>query len=88
LRFYDHGLDVRRAIAELLISDVRPAKSYRRAKAKRDALCHFRFDMLLIGFIRHPNENIVARVVEIEVEDEKMDKELRSGEKARYEERR
>ena len=84
LRFYDQGIDVRRAIAELLLSDVRPAKAYRGSKARSDDLCHFRFDMLLVGFVRHPTEHIVASVVDIQVESERMDKALQAGTKVRY----
>ena len=84
LRFYNQGIDARRAIAELLISDVRPANAYRRAKANTDALCHFRFDMLLVGFIRRPSDNVIARIVDVQIENEKTDKELQAGTRARY----
>ena len=84
LRFYNQGIDARRAIAELLISDVRPTNAYRRAKASTDALCRFRFDMLLVGFIRRPSDNVIARIVDVQIENERTDKELQAGTRARY----
>ena len=89
LKFYTSGIDVRRAIVELLTSDVRPIKAYQRSKAKQNDICHFRFDMLLIGFIRHaPNDNdndgVVATVVEIVIENDRINKELKNGTRARY----
>ena len=84
LNFYDNGQDVRRAIVELLTSDVRPASSYRSSKAKQNDTCHFRFDMLLIGFVRRPADNVIARVLEVTVENKKIEKEIQSGKRARY----
>jgi hypothetical protein len=52
------------------------------AKPKRT--CRFRFDMLLIGFIRTPEDGIVAQVVDVVVEDEATDKALRAGKTKRY----
>ena len=46
LKFYTSGIDVRRAIVELLTSDVRPIKAYQRSKAKQNDICHFRFGEL------------------------------------------
>jgi tRNA (adenine37-N6)-methyltransferase len=84
LQFYDSGVDVRRAIVELLTSDVRPANSYRRSKAKKNETCHFRFDMLLVGFVRQPSADIIARIVDVQIENAKMNKELKAGTRARY----
>ena len=104
LRFYKNGANVCQTIRELLASDVRPEQAYRRWKDKdkggrRTAIdgeprttpkrtCLFRFDMLLIGFVRNPEEGVVARVVEVVVEDEATDKSLRAGTKKRYTEHR
>lgn len=92
LRFYDSGDDVCQTIRELLASDVRPEQAYRKWKAKAsDAskgarLCRFRFDMLLISFIRMPEKGVVAKVMAATIEDEETDRLMRDGNKKRYSE--
>ena len=50
--------------------------------------CQFRFDMLLIGFVRTPEDGVIAQVTDVVVEDEATDKALRAGTPKRYTEHR
>jgi hypothetical protein len=40
--------------------------------------------MLLVGFIRRPSDNVIARIVDVTIENERTDKELQAGTRARY----
>lgn len=137
LRFYNGGESVRRAISELLRSDVRPAQSYRaygngkgkgkgkgrgrgkiegngegegeakppgkregevkdgegkgqdkeinrREERHKRRTCRFRFDMLLVSFLRSPEPGVAARVIGVEVENEEDDRAIREGLRPRY----
>ena len=106
LRFYKVGESARRAISELLRSDVRPAQAYRRygqdgrkresvkegtlakdrvgERRHHQRICRFRFDMLLVSFLRSPKPGLVAQVVGVEVEDEEDEIAIQQGRRPRY----
>ena len=95
LRFYNNGSEVRRAIQQLLENDVRPEVAYRRfVDNGPQAMMHFRFDMLKIGYVRLSNNTPspspsaaplpTMQVCEVTLESARDARDMDLGRKPRY----